>query len=61
MHHGSADQTVPLSWDERLAAVLREHGVPNALYVYDGGHLAPRADPLMFQRVRAWYTAHGVK
>jgi dienelactone hydrolase len=61
MHHGSADQTVPLSWDERLAAVLREHGVPNALYVYDGGHLAPRADPLMFQRVRAWYAANGVK
>jgi len=61
MHHGSADQTVPLSWDERLAAVLREHGVSSALYVYDGGHLAPRADPLMFARVRAWYAAYGAK
>ena len=61
MHHGSADETVPLSWDERLASVLREHGVPNALYVYEGGHLAPRANALMFARVRAWYAAYDVK
>lgn len=61
LHHGAEDQTVPLSWDERLARVLSDHGVPNALYVYDGGHLAPRSNPLMFDRVRAWYAAHGVK
>ena len=61
LHHGSADETVPLSWDERLENVLREHGVETALYVYDGGHLAPRSNPLMFERVRAWYAMHGVR
>jgi dienelactone hydrolase len=61
LHHGSADETVPLTWDERLASVLRDHGVENALYVYDGGHLAPRSNPLMFDRVRAWYAMHGVR
>jgi dienelactone hydrolase len=61
LHHGSADETVPLSWDQRLAGVLTEYGVQNALYVYDGGHLAPRSNPLMFERVRAWYAMHGVQ
>lgn len=61
LHHGSADETVPLSWDERLASVLSEHGVANALYVYNGGHLAPRSNPLMFERVRAWYAMYGVR
>ncbi len=61
LHHGSADETVPLAWDERLASVLRQRGVENALYVYDGGHLAPRSNPLMFERVRAWYAMHGVR
>jgi predicted esterase len=61
LHHGSADETVPISWDERLAHVLSENNVANALYVYPGGHLAPRSNPLMFERVRAWYAAHGVK
>lgn len=61
LHHGSADETVPLSWDERLASVLSQHNVPNKLYVYAGGHLAPRADALMFERVRAWYAVYGMK
>jgi dienelactone hydrolase len=61
LHHGSSDETVPLSWDERLSQVLREHGVETALYTYPGGHLAPRSNPLMLERVRAWYAAHGVR
>lgn len=61
LHHGSSDETVPISWDERFAGVLKERGVETALYVYDGGHLAPRANPLMFERVRAWYAMHGVR
>jgi dienelactone hydrolase len=61
LHHGSADETVPLSWDQRLAGMLKEHGIESVLYVYDGGHLAPRSNPLMFERVRAWYAAHGVR
>jgi dienelactone hydrolase len=61
LHHGSSDETVPLSWDERLAAILKEHGVPSALYVYDGGHLAPRSNPVMLERVRQWYATHGVR
>ena len=61
LHHGSSDEVVPISWDERLASVLKERGVETALYIYDGGHLAPRANPLMFERVRAWYAMHGVR
>jgi hypothetical protein len=45
----------------KLASVLTEHGVPNRLYVYPGGHLVPRSNPLMFERVREWYAAYGVK
>jgi len=61
LHHGASDETVPLAWAERLARVLTDRRVENALYVYPGGHLAPRSNPLMFERVRAWYAAHGVR
>lgn len=36
-------------------------GVATALYLCDGRHPAPRSNPLMFDRVRAWYGADGVK
>jgi predicted esterase len=44
----------------RLADLLQSHGVPHELYIYPGGHLAPRSNPLMFERVRAWYARFGM-
>lgn len=60
LHHGESDETVPLDYDEHFAHILLSHGVPHELYVYPGGHLAPRSDPLMFDRVRAWYQKYGM-
>lgn len=60
LHHGDADETVPVDYDERFAGVLLSHGVPHELYLYPGGHLAPRSNPLMFERVRAWYQKYGM-
>jgi dienelactone hydrolase len=60
MHHGLADETVPLDYDERFASLLQRLGVPHELYTYPGGHLAPRSNPLMLERVHAWYAAHGM-
>lgn len=60
LHHGESDETVPIEYDEHFAQVLLAHGVPHELYGYPGGHLAPRSDPLMFDRVRAWYQKYGM-
>jgi len=61
LHHGEADETVPLEWDERLDAILAEHGVAHELDVYPGaGHLQARATPVILERIHAWYAAHGM-
>jgi dienelactone hydrolase len=61
LHHGSRDETVPLSYDERFDALLQSLGVEHQLYVYSGeGHLQSRLDPLMLERVHAWYQSHGM-
>ena len=60
MHHGDRDDVVPLDYDQRFAALLAARGVPHELFVYPGGHLAPRADPLMLERVHAWYAKYGM-
>jgi predicted esterase len=61
LHHGSNDETVPLSYDERLDALLEALGVEHKLYVYSGeSHLQSRVDPLMLERVHAWYQSHGM-
>jgi dienelactone hydrolase len=60
MHHGDADDVVPLDDDRRFASILDGLHVPNELYVYPGGHLAPRSNPLMFERVHAWYARFGM-
>ena len=60
LHHGDSDETVPLEYDERFAGLLLARGVPHELYTYPGGHLAPRSNPLMFERVRAWYQKYGM-
>ena len=61
MHHGDADATVSLSFDQRLDSLLTARGVEHVLYVYPGlGHNDVRALPLMLQRVHDWYAAHGM-
>jgi len=61
MHHGDADNVVPLSYDQRFDSVLAATGEPHELYVYAGAdHLAVRLSPLMLSRVHDWYAAHGM-
>lgn len=61
MHHGDADSTVSLAFDQRLDSLLTARGVEHALYVYAGlGHNQVRSLPLMLQRVHDWYAAHGM-
>lgn len=61
MHHGDADTTVALSYDQRQDSVLTATGVDHQLFVYQGlDHLAVRTSPLMFQRVHDWYHEHGM-
>ena len=61
MHHGASDNTVPLSFDERLSEVLAAEHVPHELFTYPGrGHLEVRSDSLVMGRIRAWYAAHGM-
>ena len=61
MHHGAADDVVPLAYDLRLDEVLTRTGTPHELHVYPGaGHLEARASPLILSRIHDWYAAHGV-
>jgi dienelactone hydrolase len=61
LHHGDADATVALSYDQRFDSLLAAIGLPHALYVYPGeDHLAVRLDPEMLTRVHAWYASHGM-
>jgi dienelactone hydrolase len=61
LHHGDADSTVSLAFDQRLDSLLTANGVEHVLDVYPGlGHNDVRALPLMLQRVHDWYHAHGL-
>jgi dienelactone hydrolase len=61
MHHGDADETVPLAYDQRLDSLLAAHGVDHELFVYAGeDHLTVRTDPNALSRTRTWYAAHGM-
>lgn len=61
MHHGDADTTVLLRYDQNLAAALDASGVTHELVIYPGfGHADMALDATMFARVRAWYVAHGM-
>jgi dienelactone hydrolase len=60
-HHGGADSTVPLSFDERLDSLFTAMGLEHQFYVYPGEtHEQSRTDTTMLARVHAWYTAHGM-
>lgn len=61
LHHGDNDSTVLLEYDQNLEAILQGNGVPHELHVYAGyDHEQIMHDTLMFERVRGWYTTHGV-
>ena len=61
LHHGDKDQSVPLASDELLASILLAQGVPHELYVYPGAaHNDVRFSPVIFDRVRAWYSSKGM-
>lgn len=61
MHHGDADSTVPLSYDQRFDSLLTAFGIEHQLVVYPGEtHLEVRTDSAMFARVQVWYAAHGM-
>jgi dienelactone hydrolase len=61
MHHGDADATVPLSYDQRQDSLFTALGVDHELFIYPGlDHLTVRTSPQMFQRVHDWYHAHGM-
>jgi dienelactone hydrolase len=57
-HHGLRDLAVPFLFDRRLDAVLT---APHEGHVYPRlGHGDIAEDPEVLQRIRAWYTAHGL-
>jgi dienelactone hydrolase len=62
LHHGENDQSVPLASEQLLASILLAQGVPHELYVYPGaGHNDVGLSAVMFDRVRAWYSANGMQ
>ena len=63
IHHGDADEIVPLSADHRLASILDANGVPYELFIYPGaGHpnVTPFFTPTFYARVHAWYAKYGL-
>lgn len=61
LHHGGADETVPVANDERFDALLASRGVEHQLFIYPGaGHLQVRGGPELLERIHAWYAAHGM-
>lgn len=61
MHHGSADVVVALAADQRLDAALQAAGTAHELHVYAGAaHNDVALDATVLDRVRAWYTQHGL-
>lgn len=61
LHHGDADQVVPLAQDRTLDSILTANGVPHELNVYAGyDHAQMAFDAGMLASVRTWYLDHGV-
>jgi dienelactone hydrolase len=61
LHHGDQDNTVALGMDERLADVLQRTAIPRELFVYQGfGHNDISRDQTALNRIRVWYSAHGM-
>lgn len=61
LHHGTADETVPLAFDQRFDALLASMHVEHELDVYRGAsHLEVAGDPKVLARIHDWYAAHGM-
>ncbi len=61
IHHAGADSTVPLPDDQRLDSLLLARGVQQQMFIYPGySHTDLPFDTTMLNRVRTWYTAHGL-
>lgn len=61
MHHGDWDGVVVLAMDERLRSALAAVGTTHELHVYPGAdHDDVAFETIVLERVRAWYTRHGV-
>jgi dipeptidyl aminopeptidase/acylaminoacyl peptidase len=61
MHHGDRDFVVPVVADQLFDAALRARGVTHQLVIYPGaGHDDVRFDPVVLDRIRAWYRSNGV-
>ncbi|MBX7211588.1 MAG: dienelactone hydrolase family protein [Verrucomicrobiaceae bacterium] len=61
IHHGDADTSVRLSADVRFEATLTQNKVEHEMRVYPGmTHLQIPANPVVLERIRAWYMKHGV-
>jgi dienelactone hydrolase len=60
-HHGDRDVVVALAADERFVSILSSLGVVHELHVYAGAdHDDVPSDPVVLQRVKAWYARHGL-
>jgi dienelactone hydrolase len=61
MHHGDRDFVVPVVADQLFDAALRARGVTHQLLIYPGAsHDEVRFDPVVLDRIRAWYRSNGV-
>ncbi len=59
VHHGTADDSVPLEWSEKLAKAFAEHGKEIKLYIYEGEqHEFIKQWPLVMKRSVDFFDAH---
>jgi len=60
LHHGSADNVVPLVAGQRLANTLESNNIEHEIWVYDGKKHNIASLPDVLTRIKAWYVKHGV-
>ena len=61
LHHGDTDNTVAVTMDQRFADILQGIPTPHELFVYPGlGHNDVSRNPTVLNRIREWYSAHGM-
>jgi len=59
IHHGDADNTVPIAMDSLLNSVFNSTGIPHQFYQYSGyTHSSISMDSLMFARTQQWFALH---
>lgn len=60
IHHGDADNTVPIAMDSLLSNVFISTGTPHQFYQYSGyTHSSVSLDSLMFVRTQQWFSTYG--